>query len=92
VVSAPQSFPLRHVSIRVPWHDSKWDGSVCRDPKRNTACLKLVNIAARKNAGAESVVAAKSIADLNQMEFPACVTERGTFMADCGFDRLHEHP
>jgi hypothetical protein len=91
-MSAPQSFPLRHVSIRVPWHDSKWDGSVCRDPKRNTACLKLVNIAARKDASAESVVAGKSIADLNQMEFPACVTERGTFMADFGFDRLHEHP
>ena len=27
------SYPLRHVSVRVPWHDNGWNGSVCKDPK-----------------------------------------------------------
>jgi hypothetical protein len=85
-------FPLRHISIRVPWHESKWNGSVCADPKRNTACLKLVNIANRKNDAVEAKCAGKSIADLQNSEFPACVTERGTFMADFPFERHHEHP
>ena len=38
------SYPLRHISVRVPWHDNGWNGSVCKDPRFNTACLKLKNI------------------------------------------------
>ena len=34
------SFPIRHLSVRVPWHDSGWNGTVCVDPKNNVACLK----------------------------------------------------
>jgi len=39
--SLRHKYPLRHLSIRVPWHDSGWTGSVCKDPKGNTACLAL---------------------------------------------------
>ena len=28
-----------HVSARLPWHDSGWDGRICRDPKGNTYCV-----------------------------------------------------
>jgi len=28
-------YPLRHVSIRVPWHDSGWAGAVCKAPHLN---------------------------------------------------------
>ena len=24
-------YPIRHISIRVPWHDNGWNGSVCND-------------------------------------------------------------
>jgi len=34
-------YPLRHISIRVPWHDTGWDGRVCAKPRLNGACLKL---------------------------------------------------
>jgi hypothetical protein len=34
-------YPLRHISIRVPWHDTGWDGQVCAAPRLNGACLKL---------------------------------------------------
>lgn len=33
--------PIHHISIRVPWHDANWDGTVCRRPSSNAACLIL---------------------------------------------------
>lgn len=28
-----------HISIRLAWHDSGWNGSICRAPKSNTYCV-----------------------------------------------------
>ena len=28
-----------HISVRLAWHDSGWNGHVCRDPKANTYCV-----------------------------------------------------
>lgn len=86
------SFPMRHVSIRVPWHDSGWGGTVCLKPKHNTSCLKLVNIADSKSEEAEEAIAGQSLKDMNFAKFPPCVKERGTFMAPFSLDRFHEHP
>jgi hypothetical protein len=86
------AFPLRHLSIRVPWHDAGWNGSICHNPKHNTACLKLLNIAEAKKEEAEIKLAGKSLRDLAPADFPPCVKERATFMADFALDRLHEHP
>jgi len=85
-------FPLRHLSIRVPWHDAGWNGSVCNCPARNTACLKLKNIFQSKDEAAEKEIAGQSIDKLEQGSFPPCVKERATFMADFSFTRMHEHP
>lgn len=89
--SAP-SFPLKHISIRIPWHDAGWDGTVCRAPSRNTSCLKLINIAGNKDEAAEEKIAGKSFADLPVDGIPPCAKERGTIMAPFAFTRLHEHP
>ena len=29
----------KHISIRLAWHDSGWNGCICRDPKANTYCV-----------------------------------------------------
>lgn len=84
--------PLRHVSIRVPWHDNGWNGTVCCGPKLNTACLNLKNIAENKDDEAEEAVAGQSLRDLPERAYPPCVTERATFMADFAFERTHTHP
>ncbi len=55
------NFPLRHISIRLPWHDAGWNGTVCKCPARSTACLKLANIAEKKNEEAEENLKGKSI-------------------------------
>ena len=34
----------QHLSIRVPWHDHGWDGTVCEQPDSNISCLRLKNI------------------------------------------------
>lgn len=45
---------IQHLSIRVPWHDHGWDGTVCQDPCGNTACLKLNGILEGKNEDIEA--------------------------------------
>lgn len=28
-----------HISARVAWHDSGWNGRICQNPKANTYCV-----------------------------------------------------
>ncbi|MDE0308501.1 MAG: ATP-dependent RecD-like DNA helicase [Acidiferrobacterales bacterium] len=86
------SYPLRHISIRVPWHDSGWDGTVCKNPERNTSCLKLINIANLKDESEEQALAGQSLVDMDANQLPPCVMERATFMAPFPLERFHEHP
>ena len=69
------SFPTQHVSIRVPWHDNGWTGTVCKKPRFNTACLKLKGISDSKDEEAEEKVAGKTIVDLldEGARLPPCV-------------------
>jgi len=30
--------PIKHVTLRVAWHDSGWNGHICKDPKANRYC------------------------------------------------------
>src|SRR5216110_2731191 len=86
------SYPLRHISIRVPWHDTGWDGRVCANPRLNGSCLRLKGIAERRDDDAEQAVAGKSISVLPQKQWPCCVTERVAFMAPFEYTRVAEHP
>lgn len=29
----------KHISVRLAWHDSGWNGCICRNPKANTYCV-----------------------------------------------------
>ena len=40
---------MKHISIRVPWHDNKWNGTICQCPKNNPFCMMLHNISERKD-------------------------------------------
>ena len=44
-------FPIKHISIRVPWHDTGWEGKVCQQPNLNSSCLILDRIAPKKDDG-----------------------------------------
>ena len=84
--------PLRHLSIRVPWHDNGWNGSICAHPKGNAACLVLDEIRATREDDIEEQGAGQSIQDLDEGRWPACMGERGTFMSPFPFDRTLAHP
>jgi hypothetical protein len=84
-------FPLRHVSIRVPWHDAGWSGVVCRAPQLNGACGKLKRIADGKKDGQEVPIAGRSFEDLPRAQWPRCVDERVTFMAPFEMEQVKTH-
>src|SRR4051812_30899534 len=85
-------YPLKHLSVRVPWHDNAWNGTICSDPKSNGACLILKNCAQNRNDEIETDNAGTSIENMDESKFPACVGERGTFMAPFSFHRTLTHP
>ena len=75
-------FPLRHISIRVPWHDAGWAGLVCQVPQLNGACTKLKRIAAHKKDDRELAIAGRTLDDLPHEQWPCCVDERAAFNRD----------
>ena len=84
-------FPLRHVSVRVPWHDAGWAGVVCKAPELNGACTKLKRIAEKKRDSDEMPVAGRSLEELSLEQWPCCVDERATFMAPFEMDVIKRH-
>lgn len=86
------SFPIHHISVRAPWHDSDWNGAVCADPKNNSACLKLRRIASNKDELAESALAGKRFGDLDENRLPPCLQEGAAFMSAGASMRTHVHP
>jgi hypothetical protein len=84
-------FPLRHVSIRVPWHDSGWTGVVCNAPHLNSACAKLKRIAGAKRDEAERSVAGMSLEKFSREDWPPCVDESATFMAPFELELIKRH-
>jgi len=91
-MGAAMTYPKMHISIRVPWHDTGWDGRVCANPRLNGSCLKLKRIGQERNDTAEEAVAGQSLADLPQEKWPCCVAERVAFMSPFDYTRITNHP
>lgn len=39
---------MKHISIRLPWHDRGWDGCVCDKPTKNTYCKGFQSVNAER--------------------------------------------
>lgn len=87
-----RAYPTCHLSIRVPWHDNEWNGTVCKEPKSNNACLILDRIYEERNDDLEDSNAGKSIELIKESDWPICVQERGMFMAPFEHIRTVKHP
>lgn len=92
IVNGARQLPLHHITIRVPWHDSGWNGTICNNPCNNTSCLTLSRISASRNDKKESQLIGKSISDLDANQYPPCIDEHGTFMADFNLFQKKKHP
>lgn len=90
-VEGSRKLPPSHVSIRVPWHDAGWDGTVCRQPLANTACTILVNIGTKRDDEREPACAGQRIDQLPEAQWPPCVAERVTFLSPFELTRSITH-
>ncbi|GHV37291.1 hypothetical protein AGMMS49546_04600 [Spirochaetia bacterium] len=84
----------KNLAIRVPWQDSGWNGFVCKNPQKNTACIRLRGIAEAKNSEFECPLANKRLSDLSFEEFKniPCVKENSAFLTNDEYTFLAEYP
>lgn len=80
----------QHISIRVPWKDNGYSGLVCKKPCNNNACLRLKNIADKRDDEAESELAGRPIKG-HEAEIP-CLSEGGCFMSGDTYSKTTVHP
>ncbi|WP_161564008.1 AAA family ATPase [Cupriavidus lacunae] len=83
---------VNHISIRVPWHDDQWRGTVCKKPRDNGACVVLPEIAEAKRDEAEICIAGRRFDEIEESMLPPCLKERATFMAPFTLRRNLTHP
>jgi len=87
-----RKLPVRHLSVRVPWHDKDWTGTVCNAPSKNSWCMVLKGIRDERKDEAENAVAGSAWSDLSEAELPACMTERGAALNAKAYSVRSRHP
>ncbi|MCL2876506.1 MAG: ATP-dependent RecD-like DNA helicase [Betaproteobacteria bacterium] len=92
MIQGARSLPAQHLTIRVPWHDSGWQGSFCQNCTANTNCTVLPRIATGRDDAFETLHAGESIDTLDRSQHPPCVDEHGTFMAKFPLSMEKKHP
>jgi len=72
----------KHISVRLAWHDSSWNGHICRDPKSNTYCVGQYSyqrdlIASKRNLDWEQPLAGKPCGEVDGI--PPCIHSINAF-------------
>ena len=80
----------QHISVRVPWHDNGWNGTVCRFPGENHACLRLKNIYENRNDVDEVDICGQCMEHLEE-KLP-CIGEGSAFMSEKDLVKTTVHP
>jgi hypothetical protein len=83
---------MNHLNVRVAWHDSNWDGTVCRNPCANSFCVDLDRIREEKNDQLEDSLAGSNFSILTSHQHPPCKAESGAFMNSLPWVREFNHP
>ncbi|MFS0756513.1 AAA family ATPase [Noviherbaspirillum sp. 1P10PC] len=92
MITGARHLPVQHITIRVPWHDQAWNGTICKDPCANTSCMVLPRVGTGKDENFEVTCASQSIEGFAEEALPPCVDEHGTFMASFPVHKLKKHP
>jgi hypothetical protein len=79
-----------HLSVRVPWHDAVWNGTVCNAPDVNCHCVDYENILKTKDTLWELTVKGQSWQTLEPI--PPCAKESGGFLSPHEWTSSHSHP
>lgn len=86
------NIPTQHLSVRVPWHDSGWNGKVCCHPRDNGSCMFLPRINESKDVDEEEDMAGKWMHELKPAQLPPCVGEKVHFMSPHAIYKKVNHP
>lgn len=81
-----------HLTARVAWHDSRWNGTICLKPSCNSFCTALDRIREERDDSHEDALAGKGWNSLAPDALPPCKAESGAFMNDEEWSRLFVHP
>ncbi len=92
MIEGARQLPVHHLTVRVPWHDSKWNGSICKNPCNNTSCTILKRISSNRDDAIETSIAGESIQGLTQDRYPPCIQEHATIMAPFSQSMTKLHP
>lgn len=79
----------QHISIRVPWHDNGWNGTICKKPSENISCLRLRNVYEYKNEKEEESICGECLKDHTNIP---CINEGVAFMNNSEIVKVSEHP
>lgn len=92
MIEGARALPVQHLTIRVPWHDAGWGGTLCQVCTANTSCTVLPRIATARDDAFETRHSGQSIELLDRSQYPPCVDEHGTFMAKFPLSLQKKHP
>ncbi len=92
LIDGARRLPAAHISVRIPWNDTGWEGCVCENPRANNSCLALKRIGETRDDEKETALASSSWDKLSPSQLPVCATERGAFMAPFEHIRKVVHP
>ena len=92
ISAGARHLPPHHVTIRVPWHDGGWAGTVYARPLDNSSRLILPRIGERRRDEVEARCAGRRFYELDRADLPPCVNECVSFMAHFGLTRTMAHP
>src|SRR5438552_16449311 len=83
---------VQHLTLRVAWHDSKWNGKVCKAPSANSFCVMLDRIREERKDKEEDGRSEEDWSGLKPHELPPCKAESGIFMNPLPWRRQFQHP
>lgn len=80
---------IKHLSIRIAWHDNQWNGTVCCKPNSNGYCTQLPRIYEEKK---DDEPEKKPWWEIEPTKLPPCKAEGGAFMNSKLYRRSFKHP
>ena len=82
---------VTHLSARLVWHDSGWNGRVCDSPMKNTSCIMHEYVRENKDEEFEAEHAGEQLKELEPSDLPPCSRDPGAF-SPVSTTQLHSHP
>jgi len=80
-----------HLSARLSWHDSGWDGKICEKPTQNAYCIAHEHIRESRNDEFEDKNSRQRLKNISENKLPPCARDVGAF-SSTPTHILHEDP